>query len=96
MLIKPDIPTRSRSKSEPTSTSNQYVEFTHTDVDADVAQTTVPYLDAQDVTSIPAVALAGAGLFYKGQRGFGGYVAPKLYTYDFAPHIEKPEPTRKK
>lgn len=87
-LQRPDVPTRTRSKSIPTTQSNQYVEFGPTDMDADLGQTTVPYLDSQDVESIPPVALAGAGLFHKGQTGFGGFVAPKLFTYDFAPHIE--------
>lgn len=65
-------------------------------MDSDLAQNTVPYLDAQDVTSIPPVALSGAGIYHKGQSYYGGFVAPKLYTYDFAPHIEVPEPTIKK
>lgn len=90
-LKRPDIPTRTRSKSVPTTQSNQYIEFGPTDIDADLAQTTVPYLDSQDVVSIPPVALAGVGLFHKGQTGFGGFVAPKLITYDFAAHIEIPE-----
>lgn len=95
-LHAPDVSTRTTSKSVPTSKSNQYIEFTNTDIDADVAQTTVPYLDAQDVTSLPAIALAGVGLYHKSQKGFGGFVAPKLFTYDFEPHIERPDPTKKK
>lgn len=88
MLHRPDVSTRSRSKSVPTTTTNQFVEFGPTDVDADLGQTTVPYLDSQDVVSIPPVALAGAGLYHKGQTGFGGFVAPKLFTYDYSAHIE--------
>ena len=76
------------------SKSNQYVEFTHTDIDADVAQTTVPYIDAQEVTSVPPVALSGVGIYVKGQKYYGGFVAPKLFTYDFSPHIDTPEPTK--
>lgn len=95
-LHAPDISTRTSAKSQLTSKSNQYIEFTHTDIDADVGQTTVPYLDAQDVSSSPAVALAGAGLYHKSQKGYGGFVAPKLFTYDFEPHIERPVPTKKK
>lgn len=85
------MPTRSLSKSVPTTVTNSYIEFVNSDVDADMAQTTVPYIDIQDVTSIPPVALAGAGLHHKGQKNYGGFVAPKLFTYDFAPHIELPD-----
>lgn len=88
LLQRPDIPTRTRSKSVPTTKTNQFVEFGPTDLDADLAQTTVPFLDSQDVVSIPPVALAGAGLYHKGQAGFGGFVAPKLFTYDYSAHIE--------
>lgn len=90
-LKNPDIPTMSRVKSNIDSQSNQFVELTHTDLDRDVAQTTVPYLDAQEVTSIPPVALSGAGIFHKGAPLSGGFVAMKLITYDFGPHIQQPE-----
>lgn len=89
-LQRPDVPTRTRSKSIPTTRHNQFIEFGASDVDADLGQTTVPYLDAQDVVSVPPVALSGAGLYHKGQAGFGGFVAPKLITYDYARHIEIP------
>lgn len=59
VLNRPDVPTNSRAKSQPDSTTNQYIDFTHTDIDADAAQTTVPYVDAQDVTSIPPCAISG-------------------------------------
>lgn len=59
MLNRPDVPTNSRIKSLPDSTTNQYIDFTHTDMDADAAQTTIPYLDAQDVISIPACPISG-------------------------------------
>lgn len=53
------MPTNSRVKSLPDSTTNQYIDFTHTDMDADAAQTTIPYLDAQDVISIPPCPISG-------------------------------------
>lgn len=90
-LKNPDIPTVSRARSEIDSESNQFIELTHTDLDRDVAQTTVPYFDAQEVTSIPPVALSGIGIFHKGAPLSGGFVAMKLITYDFAPHIQQPE-----
>lgn len=90
-LKSPDVPTSSRVQSEIDSQSNQFIELTHTDLDRDVAQTTVPYFDAQEVTSIPPVALSGIGIFHKGAPLSGGFVAMKLITYDFGPHIQQPQ-----
>lgn len=86
-LHSPDIPTRQSLASKPTSTNGMYVEFTHSDLEKDVGQSTVPYLDTQDVTSEPLAPLSGVGLYHKGQDGYGGYVAPKIITYDYAKHI---------
>lgn len=92
VLRNPDVPTLSRAKSDIHSSTNQFVEFTHTDLDRDAGQTTVPYLDAQDVTSSPPVALSGAGIYHKGRPLYGGFVGLKLITYDFAQHIKIPQP----
>lgn len=92
-LNTPDVPILSPSKSVQDSKTNQYVEFTHSDIGRDVGQTTVPYLDAQDVISIPPVALSGAGIYHKGQPLYGGFVGIKLFTYDFGPHIQVPTPS---
>lgn len=86
-LQNPDIPIRSPSPSIPDSESDMYVEFTHTDMDRDAAQTTVPFLDAQPVESLLPVPLSGAGIFHKGRRNFGGFLAPKIITYDFSQHL---------
>lgn len=90
-LNRPDVPTNAVGMSKILSKTNQYIEFTNTDMDADGAQTTVPYLDAQEVNSEPAVPLAGMGIYFKGGVRSGGYVAPKIITYDFSPHIKIPE-----
>lgn len=92
-LKNPDIPTLSTTASEIDSTSNQYIEFTHTDLDRDVGQTTVPYIDAQDVVSRIPVALSGAGVYHKGKLQYGGFIGLKLITYDFQPHILTPSLT---
>lgn len=87
-LINPDVPIRSPSPSLPDSKSDQYIEFTNTDVDRDAAQTTVPFLDAQLVESLQPVPLSGAGILHKGHRNFGGFIAPKIITYDFSKHLQ--------
>lgn len=64
----------------------RYVPFTHTSFTKDAAQTTIPYIDIQPVINEPAVPLVGAGIYYKGAEGFGGFIAPKIKTYDFGRH----------
>lgn len=86
-LKTPDVPIRSPTPSIPDSKSDQYVEFVNTDFERDVAQTTVPFLDAQNVESLLPVPLSGAGIFHKGRENFGGFVAPKIITYDFSKHL---------
>lgn len=90
-LIKPDIPIFSPTQSEIDSKTNQFIEFTHTDLERDVGQTTVPYIDSQDVISRVPVALSGAGIYHKGQHFFGGFIGLKLITYDFQPYINTPK-----
>lgn len=86
-LTTPDVPTRSPLPSVPDSTNDQYVEFINSDIDRDVAQTTVPFLDAQRVVPLNPVPLSGAGVFHKGRPNFGGFIAPKIITYDFSKHL---------
>lgn len=86
-LYRPDIPTLTTSKSLPTTLDNQYVEFTNSDLELDPEQSTVPFLDIQDVVSIRPVPLSGAGIYHKGQLGFGGFIAPRLITKDIAQHF---------
>ncbi|XP_012256460.2 uncharacterized protein LOC105686340 isoform X2 [Athalia rosae] len=86
-LNKPDRSTRSELQSLPDSKSDQYVLFSPSDLDKDAAQSTVPFIDTQAVTPYPRTPIAGAGIYHKGRSGFGGYIAPKLRTYNFAPHL---------
>jgi hypothetical protein len=89
-LGQADVPT-SPPANMPDSETSQFVQFTHSDVGLDAAQSTVPYFDAQEVITSPVVPLSGAGLYHKGRTLSGGFVAPKLITYDYLPHIQKPK-----
>lgn len=86
-----DIPTKT-NESLPDWDSNLYVQFTHTSFKKDVAQTTIPFIDTQPVTTYPQVPLRGAGIYYKGREGFGGFVAPSITTYDFSKYMENEFP----
>lgn len=87
-IDRPDVPTRSDAQSIPNNEPRKYVQFQPTDKHKDAAQTTVPFLDIQMVEPVHPVPLAGIGLYYKGQDGFGGYIAPKLVTYDYTQHVK--------
>lgn len=86
-----DIPTKT-NESTPDWDANRYVQFTHTSFKKDVAQTTVPFIDSQPVSTYPHVPLRGAGIYYKGREGFGGFVAPSIITYDFSKNMENEFP----
>lgn len=58
-------------------------------MEKDAAQTTVPFIDVQPVTA--KVPLSGIGIYHKGRRGFGGFLAPSIFTYDFISHVKLPE-----
>ncbi|XP_055618076.1 uncharacterized protein LOC129763220 isoform X1 [Toxorhynchites rutilus septentrionalis] len=89
-LDRPHVPLLTPSKSIPDSESNQFIRFRESDRGMDAAQTTVPFFDAQPVVPAKPIPLAGAGLFHKGRPKFGGFIAPKVLTYDFGPHVQPP------
>ncbi|XP_014085940.3 uncharacterized protein orion isoform X2 [Bactrocera oleae] len=90
-LNNPDKSTRTIVKSIPDSRHNQYIDFINTSMDKDAAQSTVPFIDTQEVTSNPPVPLSGVGIYHKGRQGYGGFLAPKIMTYDFTPHVRVPQ-----
>ncbi|XP_015041040.1 uncharacterized protein orion isoform X2 [Drosophila pseudoobscura] len=90
-LSNADVSTRTITYSIPQSRHNQYIEFTNTGLDKDAAQSTVPFMDVQDVISNPPVPLSGIGIYYKGRNGYGGFLGPKIITYDFTPHVQVPK-----
>lgn len=92
-LHYPDIPSRSHVSLPVDSKHDQYVEFTHSDFDADAAQSTVPFIDVQPVQTLKGGALlSGAGVVHRGADGNGGFIALKVFTYDFSRHIQAETP----
>ncbi|KAJ8731650.1 hypothetical protein PYW07_004814 [Mythimna separata] len=99
-LYKPDLPTRAHTPLRIDSQHDQYIEFTHSDFDADAAQSTVPFVDIQPVVPSKALntkgatLLSGAGLYHRGAKGSGGFIGPKVITYDYSKHVKaEPPPT---
>lgn len=91
VLDRPDVSTKTTKKSERFNDSNLVVEFVATDMFKDAAQHTVPFFDNLVVEPQHVTPLAGVGLYYKGQPGYGGFIAPQLVVYDFEPYITTPE-----
>lgn len=80
-LESPDIPIKAPRRRNKIKT-DVYIKFTNTDLQKDVAQTTVPFLDSQPVTT--SSPIQGVGLYHKGVEEFGGFIAPLIYTYDYS------------
>ncbi|XP_076627386.1 chemokine-like protein orion isoform X2 [Colletes latitarsis] len=87
-LEQPDIPIRYSTPSLPDSGKDQYLNFAPSDRVYDAAQNTIPFIDIQPIVPNPPVPIAGAGIFHKGRRASGGFVALKLITYDFNSHLQ--------
>lgn len=68
-----------------------YTEFSPSDIDADAAQSIVPFLETSKVEPIVPTILSGISLIYKGKPGYSGVIAPKLIVYDFAPYFRSIE-----
>ncbi|KAH8381533.1 hypothetical protein KR093_007469 [Drosophila rubida] len=84
-----DVPTRSEDNWKVLSKFGQYVEFTNTGMRQDAAQTTIPYIDTQELTSLYPVPLSGIGLSYQGTSGYGGYVTPVIVQINFGYYIPR-------
>lgn len=82
-----DLPTKSNAASEPDMSSNKYLKFTHSSIERDVAQTTLPFIDMQTVAPYPGVPFSGVGIYFKGTKSFGGFIGASVFTYDFSNNI---------
>uniref|UniRef100_A0A146MEH4 Uncharacterized protein n=1 Tax=Lygus hesperus TaxID=30085 RepID=A0A146MEH4_LYGHE len=88
ILQNPDIPNRSSGLNKIDSRPDTFIEFTASDSDLDVAQTTVPFIDLQPVAPRPPCPLVGAGVFHKGRRYSGGFVGLKAFTFNQGKHVQ--------
>lgn len=88
MLDKPDAselaPNDDAANEIVSTPGKNFIKFQPTDFKKDTAQTTVPYLDTQEVITNPPTPLRGIGVYYKGIKKFGGFVGLKLFTADVA------------
>jgi hypothetical protein len=92
-LKDPNVPTYTKSPSIPDSFHDQFVNFGASSRSADVSQTTVPFIDTQEVRPNPPVWLQGVGIYHKGQPNYGGFIAPRIFTWSAADFIYTQPPS---
>jgi len=88
-ILNPGIPTSLKVQNKVDGDHDQYIQFDTTSAFKDVAQTIIPFIDAQPVTVQPASWIAGAGIYHKGRIGFGGFVGLSLETFDYSRPLEE-------
>lgn len=81
-------PMKISKMSLPDPRQNTFIEFGPTDYTTDVSQLTVPFIDTQRVEPYTPVALSGVGLYFKNAVSSGGFIAPRIFVYDFEPYID--------
>lgn len=69
----------------PLSEPGQFVKFQ--DLVKNSAESTITFIDAQDVVSTHPVPLQGLELFLKGSKDFGGLLKLKIKTFNYVPYI---------
>ncbi|KAK0181021.1 hypothetical protein PV327_003343 [Microctonus hyperodae] len=86
-LTAPDDPTRCLIYDYDKGT-HKSIKFQHTDIHKDAGQNTIPFFDAQSVEAQPPFPLNGIGLFHRHKNGFGGYIAPRIFTTEVSKNIK--------
>lgn len=83
-INEPDSPTRTTNIQRRFESDNKFIEFRPTDIKKDLAQLTVPFIESVALEASEPRPLSGVGLYYKGEIGFGGFIALKLNAHDTA------------
>lgn len=81
-ILDPDSPTRTTKIQERFDSDNKFIEFRPTDIKKDLAQLTIPYFESIPLEASEPKPLSGVGLYYKGEPGYGGFLAIKLIAHD--------------
>lgn len=81
-IENPDSPLRTTNIQERFDSIDKFIEFRSTDIKKDLAQLTVPYIETVPLEASEPKPLSGVGLYYKGEIGFGGFLAVKLIAHD--------------
>lgn len=74
-------------KSVPSHSSYNAVQFTRSNWNQDGYQSTIPFIDVQDVVLQSPVPLSGIGIYHKGYGSYGGFLAPRIFTHNYQDFI---------
>ncbi|XP_034935116.1 uncharacterized protein [Chelonus insularis] len=66
---------------------NEFIMVGPSNVNDDAGQTTIPLFDAQPVAVNRTQALGGAGLFVRGAKDYGGFLAFRAYTANLGDYM---------
>lgn len=77
-----DVPTNFEEQSVMNLDVAQYVEFDPANVQKNIAQSTVPFVEGVAVEPYEPAALSGVGIYYKTLPGSGGIVGAKVVIHD--------------
>lgn len=75
------------SKNEEISHPNQEISFRRSSK-SELGQLTIPYFDSRPAASSSFIPLSGVGIFHRGARNYGGFIAPKLIGIDHSQYVE--------
>lgn len=64
--------------------SDQFLKFSISNLESDLGQTTIPFIDIQNVTTNVPTPMSGIGLYYRKSNNTktAGFIGLKLKTYD--------------
>lgn len=78
-----DLPINSPKPLQPNLNADTYIRFGPTHKKVDVSQRTLPFIESIKVEAATPGLLSGVGLYFKGQTGYGGFIAPRIVLYNF-------------
>lgn len=64
----------------------RFIRFQTSNLDSDVGQRTVPFIDREPVEPRPRVPISGAGLYHRDGHEEEGFLGLKLMSYDRSQH----------
>lgn len=73
----------------PVIVTNKYISFGVSNLESDVGQTTIPFLDIQEVVKNKPFPMGGIGIYYRKSHdpNIAGFIGLKLKTYDVSKHV---------
>lgn len=86
-----DVPSRSPNLATPIDSIGKYVEFQPSNIDKDIGQVTVPYIESILLEASDPRPLSGVGFYYKHDPEYSGFIAVKLIAFDLQPTVQPPQ-----